>query len=501
MIAPESRLIVWSALVLVPCGVLIRWFPYACAAVLLGFVVLCVIDAARAAKPLAALEVRLPALVRLTKSRRSEIGVEVSNTSDLALTLRIGLAWPAGLQPLEPEFSLEAGAQSTSSFSWPCVPTRRGKHCLSDCFVQTLSPLKLWAARAQKSCDCEVRVYPDLAAERRQTASILLRGVAGTHLLRQIGQGREFEKLREYVPGDSYSEIHWKATAKRGRPITKAFQLEKTQEVYLVLDNSRLSGRHFEPTPCSWERRPWERRHPACTGAAGILPARASSTINLANGASRQDACGPSAGRMPALPAPALPDGPAEASSALEYFISASLLLGIAAQRYGDLFGLVVYSDRIQRFVRAGGGRQHFNACRQALYDLKTSPASPDLQELGSFIGGRLRRRALLVFLTDFDDPVTSDSFVRNMELVARRHLVLVNTLKDHAVARLFTRHPVESLDDVYASLAGHLEWQRVSELQGSLSRMGVHMELHQPEWLGSRLISQYLNVKQRQLL
>jgi uncharacterized protein (DUF58 family) len=349
-------------------------------------------------------------------------------------------------------------------------------HRLSDCFVQTLSPLKLWAVRAEKQSVCEVRVYPDLAAERRKTASILLRGVAGTHLLRQIGQGREFEKLREYVPGDSYSEIHWKATAKRGRPITKAFQVEKTQEVYLVLDNSRLSGRHFEAS--------WERRHPARIGAAN--------TINLAGGAS-------GAGKMPALPAE---DGEsAEATSALEYFISAGLLLGIAAQHYGDLFGLVVYGDRIQRFVRAGGGRQHFNACRQALYDLKTSPASPDLQELGSFIGGRLRRRALLVFLTDFDDPVTTESFVRNMELAARRHLVLVNTLKDHAIARLFTQQPVASLDDVYASLAGHLEWQRVNELQRTLSRMGVHMELHQPEWLGSRLISQYLNVKQRQLL
>jgi len=299
-----------------------------------------------------------------------------------------------------------------------------------------LSPLKLWSVRGQKPCICEVRVYPDLSAERRKTGSLLLRGVAGTHLLRQIGQGREFEKLREYVPGDSYSEIHWKATAKRGRPITKAFQVEKTQEVYLVLDNSRLSGRHFE-----------------------------------------------------------------EATSALEYFISAGLLLGVAAQRYGDLFGLVVYGDRVERFVRAGGGRQHFNACRQALYDLKTSPASPDLQELGSFVGGRLRRRALLVFLTDFDDPVTTESFVRNMELVARRHLVLVNTLKDHAVARIFSQQTVDSPDSVYTALAGHLEWQRMSELQRTLRRMGVQMELHPPEWLGGRLISQYLNVKQRQLL
>jgi len=459
MIAPESRLIGWSALFLLPCGALFSWFPYACAAVLTGFAVVAAIDAARAAGPLSRIEVRLPELVRLTKSRRSEIGLGVSNTSDLLLTLRIGLAWPPGLRSLQPEVRLQAGAKSTSFFLWPCVPTRRGKHQLSDCYIQILSPFKLWAVRGQKPCVCEVRVYPDLAAERRKTGSLLLRGVAGTHLLRQIGQGREFEKLREYVPGDSYSEIHWKATAKRGRPITKAFQVEKTQEVYLVLDNSRLSGRHF----AAWERRPWERKPLA-------------------------------------LPAPALPE-PEEANSALEYFISAGLLLGVAAQRYGDLFGLVVYSDRVERFVRAGGGRQHFNACRQALYDLKTSPASPDLQELGSFIGGRLRRRALLVFLTDFDDPVTTESFVRNMELVARRHLVLVNTLKDHAVARIFSLQTVDSPDAVHTALAGHLEWQRMSELQRTLRRMGVQMELHPPEWLGGRLISQYLNVKQRQLL
>ncbi|MFB3904786.1 MAG: DUF58 domain-containing protein [Acidobacteriota bacterium] len=487
MIVPERRLIGWSALVLLPCGVLIRWFPYACGTVLFGFVVVAVIDAARASRPLSALEVRLPPLVRLTRLRRSEITMEVSNGSDLRLTLRLGLAWPAGLRPLEPEVKLEAEPQSTLSFPWACVPAERGKHRLSDCFVQTLSPLRLWAARAEKPSPCEVRVYPDLAAERRKTASILARGTTGTHLLRQIGQGREFEKLREYVPGDSYSEIHWKATARRGRPITKAFQLEKTQEVYLVLDNSRLSGRIFEPGT-------WEPRRPAPAEAPANWPAHRSPVVKVGKDTPGRDACALGTGTSPALL-------DTEATAALEYFISAGLLLGIAAQRYGDLFGLLVYSDRIERFVRAGGGRQHFNACRQALYDLKTSPASPDLQELGSFIGGRLRRRALLVFLTDFDDPVTTESFVRNLELVARRHLVLVNTLKDHTVGTLFGTQPVGSLDDLYASLAGHLEWQRMSELQKTLSRMGIQMELHRPEWLGGRLISQYLNVKQRQLL
>ena len=63
-----------------------------------------------------------------------------------------------------------------------------------------------------------------------------------TQTTASIGKGREFEKLREYIPGDSYDEIHWKATAKRGRPVTKVFQIERTQEVYVVIDASRLSA-------------------------------------------------------------------------------------------------------------------------------------------------------------------------------------------------------------------------------------------------------------------
>src|SRR5204863_1117351 len=90
----------------------------------------------------------------------------------------------------------------------------------------------------------EIRVYPNLLNERKNLAALFLhRGSFGMHAQRQIGKGRDFEKLREYIPGDSYDEVHWKATAKRGRPVTKIFQIERTQEVYVIIDASRLSAR------------------------------------------------------------------------------------------------------------------------------------------------------------------------------------------------------------------------------------------------------------------
>src|SRR5205823_6064500 len=87
----------------------------------------------------------------------------------------------------------------------------------------------------------------NLFNERKHVAALFLRrGQLGTHAQRQAGQGRDFEKLREYVHGDSYDEIHWKASAKRGHPVTKVFQVERTQEVYVIVDASRLSAREVK---------------------------------------------------------------------------------------------------------------------------------------------------------------------------------------------------------------------------------------------------------------
>ena len=110
--------------------------------------------------------------------------------------------------------------------------------------MEAASPLGFWAKRQRQECRCEVRVYPNLFAERRQVAALFLRrGHFGVHTQRQVGQGREFEKLRNYLPGDPLGDIHWKASAKRGDAVTKVYQVERSHEVYVLIDASRLMAR------------------------------------------------------------------------------------------------------------------------------------------------------------------------------------------------------------------------------------------------------------------
>jgi hypothetical protein len=105
------------------------------------------------------------------------------------------------------------------------------------------------------------------------------------------------------------------------------------------------------------------------------------------------------------------------------------------------------------------------------------------------------------LFLTSLDDPALAESFVRNLELIRRQHVVLVNMIQPPAASALFTNPNIASVDDLYQHLGGHLQWHKLRELGKVLQRRGVQFSLLQNERLSAELVSQYLSVKQRQLV
>jgi hypothetical protein len=112
-----------------------------------------------------------------------------------------------------------------------------------------------------------------------------------------------------------------------------------------------------------------------------------------------------------------------------------------------------------------------------------------------------MRRRALLLFLTSLDDPALAESFVRNLELIRRQHVVLVNMIQPPGATEMFTNPNVASIDELYQHLGGHLQWHKLREVGKVLQRRGVQFSLLQNERLSAELVSQYLSVKQRQLI
>jgi uncharacterized protein (DUF58 family) len=186
--------------------------------------------------------------------------------------------------------------------------------------------------------------------------------------------------------------------------------------------------------------------------------------------------------------------------TALERSITAALIVGAAAERRGDLFGLAAFSDSVEAFVRARNGKAHYAACRDAIYQLQPRGVSPDFDEIATFLRLKLRRRALLLFLTSLDDPVLAENFARATKLLARRHLVLAGMLRPASSHPLF-EGTVETAEDIYRDLAGHISWKRLKELEVVLARQGVRLSVIDPANFSGALIGIYDAVKQRQLL
>ena len=444
MIVPRTRLILWVSLIVLPFAAVGATLPGALplSIVLIGgLAALAVFDAIRSRGALAGIRIELPPLVRLQKDNAGEIEVSLHNESMAARSVRLGFALPREIvSPTDDRIAALPSGAALSRINWPVIPRRRGLYRIDRAFLEASSPLGFWAVRASQPTAAELRVYPDLLSERRNVAALFLRrSQLGSRALRQAGHGRDFEKLREYVPGDSFDEIHWKASAKRGHPVTKVFQVERTQEVYVIVDASRLSGRKI-----------------AADG--GAVPA-------------------------------------------LERFVTAALILGAAAERQGDQFGLLTFSDRMLSFLRAKNGQAHYDACRDRLYTLQPQAVTPDFDELCSFIRVRLRRRALLIFLTALDDPMLAESFAKAVELICRQHLILVDMLQPPGAVPLFSDAAVHNVQDLYRQLGGHLRWRDLRELAKLLERRGVRLSLLDAGRLAAQVVAQHAEVKARQLL
>ena len=122
----------------------------------------------------------------------------------------------------------------------------------------------------------------------------------------------------------------------------------------------------------------------------------------------------------------------------LDSYITAGLHLALSAQLQGDRFGLITFSDRPHRFVRARSGMDHFRLCRETIYNLQPRRVSPDFRELFTTVQLNLRRRSLLVLFTSLDDPLLAETFNNEVSLIARRHLVLVNVMRTAGLKPLF---------------------------------------------------------------
>jgi uncharacterized protein (DUF58 family) len=189
----------------------------------------------------------LPAHFSLRRS--AELRYAIENRARRAL--RIGLV-EAPLRTLdlgEAELVTLVPARSEVTSSLAVLPIARGTDRFTRIYLWYESTLGLIRRRTTVEAPELLRVYPDLSAvERYGSLHVRNRLIeSGLRRMRLRGVGSEFESVRDYESGDAFRSIDWKATARRGKLMVVQREVERSQDVMLLLDCGRLMTARIGP--------------------------------------------------------------------------------------------------------------------------------------------------------------------------------------------------------------------------------------------------------------
>jgi uncharacterized protein (DUF58 family) len=254
------------------------------------------------------------------------------------------------------------------------------------------------------------------------------------------GLGREFESLREYRTGDEFRNISWTATARRSKLITRVFQVERSQTVWIVLDAGRLLREQI------------------------------------------------------------VHDGASLRLSKLDYAVDAALALAQVALHSGDRVGLLAYGREIQQNRNAGRGSIHLHSLVESLALVRAEPYEADHGRAAHALLSEQHRRSLIVWITDLAETAGTPDVVEYALQMTRRHLVLFAAVGQPDLNELVARRP-ESEEEMFRYIAAIEIVQRRELLLRRLRQRGVlAMEL-MPGALAVSLVNQYLDIKDRSLI
>jgi uncharacterized protein (DUF58 family) len=197
--------------------------------------------AARSYRP-RLLRVRRERPARLSVGIDNEIALVLENAGPRRLRLLVRDEPPASFRAEPVEQRVRLPGHGRARLVYRLLPAERGNFTFGNVHLRCRGPLGLaFVQRAAPAAE-PVQVYPNLIEVRRYEALVrtTLVRAGGYRSKRLPGAGREFSHYREYVPDDDYKNVSWKATARRGKPITAVHESEHSQDIIFCLDVGRM---------------------------------------------------------------------------------------------------------------------------------------------------------------------------------------------------------------------------------------------------------------------
>jgi uncharacterized protein (DUF58 family) len=393
---------------------------------------------------------RLPRPSTLTASRAWLSAPSLGTSTEIELTLNhsnliVLDCWLT--DDLPPQLIETAKTQKLAAY--PCIPAtlrytvrprERGDVEAGQLYLRYRSTLGLVSRWAAAPLTQTIRIYPELRTAEDQKLFLAKSRRIDLQMrqMRQRGLGREFESLREYRPGDDLRDVCWTASARRGDLVTRQFQAERSQSVWIVLDTGRL---------------------------------------------------------MRATVA----DSKSNRYTKLDYACSTAVALAQLALYSGDRVGLLGYGRRIQQLL-PNRGAGHMRQFLESLAQLSAEPSEADHLRATAILGRLQPRRALVLWITDLAESSMRPEVIDGAAQLLHRHVVLFVSMAQPEVAAIARAIPA-NIDQMFRSAAAQEMATRRELLLARLRDQGAITLDTLPGQMTASVLNHYLSIKERAIL
>ncbi len=189
---------------------------------------------------------RLPRVLSLGDS--TDVTIEIQNRNTLPLRIGIVDELPYQLQVRDFYREIHLLPEAGQALEYSIRPTERGAYLFGNVLLFLSTRIGLLERRYVREAATELPVYPSIIQmkqyEMRAFERTSLPG--GLKQIRRIGHSYEFDQIKNYVRGDDYRSINWKATGRRGHLMVNQYEDERAQQVYCIIDKSRVMRMPFD---------------------------------------------------------------------------------------------------------------------------------------------------------------------------------------------------------------------------------------------------------------
>lgn len=185
---------------------------------------------------------------RLSNGDENEVSVHIESFYSFPVYLTLIDEIPFQFQKRDVSFAVEMGKRDKKIVRYQLRPVKRGVYEFGFIQIYASTSYRFLARRFREGSAVSVPVYPSYLQMRKYRLMAMSNRLSesGLKKVRKLGHSLEFDQIKEYVAGDDYRTINWKATARKNQLMVNNYVDEKSQQIYCVIDKSRIMKMPFD---------------------------------------------------------------------------------------------------------------------------------------------------------------------------------------------------------------------------------------------------------------